>query len=118
MSKIKLINENGVIKGIDPDTGEEVPIEIDSLSVNETRSIDQVIGKQLNTKESGPVLGANHRSYTNQYAAALGSIPVNRSKPIVVLRSDRIDQDDENALEAFSSRRLPWCVSLTPDIPS
>lgn len=114
MTRIKLINEDGVIKGIDPDTGNKVPIEYESLSVDETRTTNLVIGQQLNTKESGPVLGANHRSYTNQYAAALGSIPVNRSKPIVVLRSDRIDQNNKNALDAFSSRRLPWCVSLTP----
>ncbi len=114
MSAIKLVNVDGVIKGIDPETGEEVPIEFDSLDVDETRTRDQVIGRQLNTRESGPVLGANRRSYTNQYAAALGSIPVDRSKPIVVLRSDRIDQVSKNALEEFSSRRLPWCVSLTP----
>lgn len=31
MSKIKLVNENGVIKGIDPETGDEVPVEFDDL---------------------------------------------------------------------------------------
>ncbi|MFA1612062.1 hypothetical protein [Halobellus rubicundus] len=40
MTKVKLVNENGVIKGIDPDTGNEVPIEFadgvfDSISANE-----------------------------------------------------------------------------------
>jgi len=34
MSKIKLINENGVIKGIDPQTGEEIPVEFDSLNID------------------------------------------------------------------------------------
>ncbi|NHX36760.1 MULTISPECIES: hypothetical protein [Halolamina] len=32
MTDIKLINENGVIKGIDPDTGEEVPVSFEELS--------------------------------------------------------------------------------------
>ncbi|MDL0127055.1 glucosamine inositolphosphorylceramide transferase family protein [Halobacterium salinarum] len=36
MAKIKLINENGVIKGIDPETGEEVPVEFEDL---ETQSV-------------------------------------------------------------------------------
>lgn len=32
MSKIKLVNKNGKIVGIDPDTGNEVPVEVDDLA--------------------------------------------------------------------------------------
>jgi len=35
MTDIKLINENGVIKGIDPETGEEVPVSFDELSTDQ-----------------------------------------------------------------------------------
>jgi hypothetical protein len=46
MTDIELINEDGVIKGVDPETGEEVPIELDDLITTSVDTDKQIIGNQ------------------------------------------------------------------------
>lgn len=87
-----------------------------SVSTETSRSNKNTIGTSLNESVSGPSIGVNSRSYTNQFREMLGTIPAERTKPMVVIWTDRLDagENDRRTYDEFTSRRLPINLALTP----
>lgn len=113
--RIKLVNENGRIVGKDPETGETIPIEFESISTEDSQTAHakvgrtQVFGRGLDEFAAGRVATAQWASWSMRIGQAIASFPVNKTKPVLIFHSEGGRPEEyEETFPRMRDRHIPW----------
>lgn len=117
--EIRLINEDGRLIAIDPETEEQIPIRLgptdaESLATRNARSNETfTYGTDREEFAAGRIVGSRYASWTMMMEHTIASFPIQKTKPTLIFHSEggRPEEITE-AMPRMVERDLPWELGI------